>query len=678
MTKTVAADFSVLQAAVTQQFKRMRDYQLFRVGIPGDELWNTYLTSFPEGTNPIYKTRREYDCICCKQFIRGVGNMVAIDGEERVISLWDIEPTGVAEFDAVTSALSHLVHSHRVCDIFLHREFAVGQHENRVLDTDGAVHTFRHFYLSLPSTAFRLNGRNEALGVARTNHEVLVRSLDEISTDALETVIDLIKQNSLYRGGDYQQAVIDFYAVKRYSERLSFEKRVLYLWKMSKGLRAPVTHIKNTSIGTLLVDLSNGTDLDAAVRSYDAKVAPVNYKRPTALVTKAMIDKAKSTLDTLGLTPALERRYATVNDITVQNLLFVDRSTKGHLKGGVLDALAPTKAVKTSAHVEEVSLEKFLRDILPVSTGLEVLVENAHTPNFMSLIAPVHADAPKLFKWDNGFSWSYTGDVTDSIKERVKNAGGTVTGDLRCSLSWSNYDDLDLHLLEPDGYEIFFRNKRIPSPSYGMLDVDMNAWSGTTRTPVENIYYAKRTTMKPGVYWLGVHQYYKRESTNVGFTVEVEFDGQIHTLVHPGAVSQNGKVEVAQIHYTPAQGFTLKPLLPLSTASKMVWGIPTQQFRKVTMVMRSPNYWDRQAIGNQHLFFMLEGCRHEGTVRGIYNEFLRSELDPHRKVMELVGSKVRTEESDQQLSGLGFSTTQRHHVVCRVTGSFTRQMKVII
>jgi len=75
---------------------------------------------------------------------------------------------------------------------------------------------------------------------------------------------------------------------------------------------------------------------------------------------------------------------------------------------------------------------------------------------------------------------------------------------------------------------------------------------------------------------------------------------------------------------------------------------------------------------------MLEGCRHEGAVRGFYNEFLRGDLEPHRKVMELVGSKVRTEESDQQLSGLGFSTTQRNHLVCKVSGSFTRQIKVII
>lgn len=678
MTTAIAADFSVLQGAITTHFDRMKGHPLFRVDVSGDELWDTYLASFPEGTNPIHKKRREYDCSCCKHFIRAVGNMVAII-DHQFVSLWDAEPTGVHEFDVVTRALSALVKSRHVCNIFVHEDAKVGNRANRVLNTDGTVTTYRHFYLTLPSSAFRLNGRDAVIGQARTAHDVLQRSLEEISVEALETVIDLIKQNSLYRGGDCQQSVVAFYNVKQgYGRLASQSERDAFVWSSSQSLPVGVTHIKNTSIGTLLTDLSSGMDVDAAVRSYEAKVAPANYKRPTALVTKAMIDKAKATLGTLGLTPALERRYATVNDVTVSNLLFVDRSVKGHLKGGVLDTLTPTKAVKQSDHLEEVSLEKFLRDILPVSTGLEVLVENSHAPNFMSLIAPVHEDAPRLFKWDNGFSWSYTGDATDSIKERVKAAGGNVIADLRCSLSWSNYDDLDLHLLEPNGYEIYFPNKRCLSPSHGVLDVDMNAGSRTTRTPVENICYTNRRKMENGRYLLGVHQYNKRESTNVGFTIEVEFDGHIHTLVYGRAVHQGWKIEVAYIDYTQLKGFTLTPLLPLSTASKVIWGVPTHQFRKVTMVMRSPNFWDGQTIGNQHLFFMLEGCRHEGTVRGVYNEFLRSELEPHRKVMELVGSKVRTEESDQQLSGLGFSTTQRNHLVCRVTGSFTRQIKVII
>jgi hypothetical protein len=93
--------------------------------------------------------------------------------------------------------------------------------------------------------------------------------------------------------------------------------------------------------------------------------------------------------------------------------------------------------------------------------------------------------------------------------------------------------------------------------------------------------------------------------------------------------------------------------------------------------MFSPNYWDEKAVGNRHFFFLLDGCKNDGTARGFYNEFLSAELDQHRKVLEMVGAKMQTEESDHQLSGIGFSSTQRNDILVRVKGTFTRTIKII-
>jgi dTDP-4-dehydrorhamnose 3,5-epimerase-like enzyme len=90
----------------------------------------------------------------------------------------------------------------------------------------------------------------------------------------------------------------------------------------------------------------------------------------------------------------------------------------------------------------------------------------------------------------------------------------------------------------------------------------------------------------------------------------------------------------------------------------------------------SPNHWDGQPVGNKHYFFMIDGCQNNGTARGFFNEFLKEELNQHRKVLEMVGSKMKI-SGDEQLSGLGFSSTAKNTLVCRVKGSFTRTLKIV-
>lgn len=84
-------NFENFSKAVAVQYNKLISMgELFYVEVERDELFGIYLQSFPAGTNNIYKTRLEYDCNCCKQFIRNTGHVVAIkDGV--VHSLWDID-----------------------------------------------------------------------------------------------------------------------------------------------------------------------------------------------------------------------------------------------------------------------------------------------------------------------------------------------------------------------------------------------------------------------------------------------------------------------------------------------------------------------------------------------------------------------------------------------------------
>ena len=79
----------------------------------------------------------------------------------------------------------------------------------------------------------------------------------------------------------------------------------------------------------------------------------------------------------------------------------------------------------------------------------------------------------------------------------------------------------------------------------------------------------------------------------------------------------------------------------------------------------------------KHVFFMLDACKTNEDARGFYNEFLKDELTPHRKVFEILSSRTKANPTVNQLSGLGFNTTTRNDVVVRVKGKTHRTFKVV-
>jgi len=705
-------NFNAIKTAIATQFERFQHHpygivgrpptrvpQLFRADISGDELWSAYLAAFPAGSNPVLRERTEHDCSACRQFVRALGNVVAvIDGQ--VASLWDVRVPSEPAYQAVCATLSSLVLSRPIAGPFYHHEPTAGVDRNyEELDPLGkqeesgldclTIRTWTHFFVNIDR---RFVAAKDAipslLAERRSSHDVFLRSLREITDDAVETVLDLVAQGSLYRGEENRHAVEEFRALKAQFSALADERaQDVFAWTTDTS--GAVSRIRNTAIGTLLVALSEGEELDAAVRSFEQKVAPANYQRPTALISKAMVAEAKETLEALGLTSALERRYATLADISVNDVLFADRSARRSLANagtaaGALDELmeATPGSIRQQTYdkVEEVSVERFLAEIVPRATTIEVLLENRHRGNLVSLIAPVDPTARRFFKWDNGFSWSYAGEVADAIKERVKAAGGSVIGDLCCRLAWSNRDDLDFHMQEPGGYELYFANRRSASPSGGHLDVDMNV-RGETREPVENIFYADRGTMREGTYTLFVHQFRQRETTDVGFECEIDYLGTVHRFAYTKPVRQDERIVVAKFRYTHRGGLEMLESLPATEATRTVWGLPTQTFHRVNALLLSPNYWSGQGsdrgVGNKHYIFALDGCVNDGSARGFFNEMLRADLTPHRKVFEVVASRMKPANSAEQLSGLGFSSTQRNALVCRVKGSFTRTVKVV-
>jgi len=669
-------NFPVFSRLVAARFQSIVSGNAFVAGVPGDDLYAAYLAAFPEGTNPLLKKRTEHDCSCCRSFIRRAGNVVAINGEGKVVTIWDdAASTAPRPYSLVAAALRDKVLAFPVADLFRVslKERSLGAEKTRSQDADTKkVCTWDHLHSGEIPAHLRVVSPGEVRGSYRTTVEVFGRGLSDLSPDAVDTVQSLIDGNSLYRGEEHRPAVKQFQRAQRDYLKMDEADRRSYVWSHATEAAA---RFRNTVIGTLVQDLTAGVDLETAVRSFEAKVAPQNYKRTTALITPAMVTKAMETIQRLGLEPALERRLATLADLSVRDVLWVDGAAKPLMKGGIADVLlsvAKSSGVQKASHgdAEDITLDDFMASVLPGATGLDLLFKQEHVGNLMVLTAPKAPEPRQLFRWTNDFAWSYEGNVADSIRERVKKAGGRVDGaTLRVSLSWTNYDDLDLHIHEPTGRgvrganeHIYYANKR--GWTGGHLDVDMNAGSGRTREPVENVVWSN--TVPDGSYKVVVNNYCQRETADPGFVVEVENGG---TLSHFGYNKVVRDVVVCTLHM---KGGVIERVesgdsaISSTAISQTRWGLATEQFAKVSTVVLSPNHWGDNAVGNKHTFFVLDGCQCDKDMRGMYNEFLHPRLEAHRKVFEVIGDKTKCSPAGEHLAGVGFSSTKKDSVTIRV------------
>lgn len=654
--------FEHLRKQVLQQFKRMidNDGKLFYVEVERDVVFDLYLNNFAE------ENRQEHNCNSCRSFIRQFAGLVTIKDNQK-ISIWDnLEVSD--EYRKSIDGLKQYVHSRPVTDVFLTVDQNCGTEYNYDPEKDINWH---HLFLHVPSEYKVAGATLEATkATRREDKNVLKRGLVELTLDASETVLELIAQNSLYRGKEFERIVSFFRDVqKKFAKLTTDEEKDNFAWSHATG---SFVRVRNTAIGTLLIDLSEGMELDRAVSKYESLVAPTNYKRPTALVTPKMVEQAKEKIKELNLLESMERRYANEADIRVSNILFKDKPT---VLTDVFDEVSKEAVVnpKTLSKVEEIGIEDFLKNVVPDAKSISVLLENKHLKNMVSLITAKNPESLSPFKWKNAFSWSYTGGITDSIKERVKEAGGRVEGELRTSLSWFNFDDLDIHVIEPNGNRIFYGKKE--SATGGKLDVDMNAGFSQSRTAVENIIWPDKSRMLEGTYQVKVNNYTKRETKDVGYVIQIECQGQSFDFESKGNPVGGATHDVVTFTYSKADGIKFEGEVKSNVLSKEKWGVKTNTFLKVTKLMLSPNHWNG-AIGNKHYLFMLEGCVSDETPRAFFNEFLDSALDEHRKVFEILGSKIKIEETSNQLSGVGFSETLRNSLIVKVESKFNRIIKV--
>lgn len=130
----------------------------------------------------------------------------------------------------------------------------------------------------------------------------------------------------------------------------------------------------------------------------------------------------------------------------------------------------------------------------------------------------------------------------------IETLGGR--GKLKINLKWNTTDDVDLHVFDPDGFEIYYSNKAHQCQGYwGRLDVDANASAPYTISPQENIYWDVKAPL--GHYSVRIVMFNHRSSQSrvpVVVTVYPE-KGEPRTMTATLTFNKE-MIDIAQFDYT--------------------------------------------------------------------------------------------------------------------------------
>ena len=701
-------EFKDFNKKIQSQFEQMcQSGKLFRSNISGAKVWETYLNSFKTENNKTFRDPEssEHNCNSCNNFIRRYGNIVAINAEGKLESIFS-NIDNVDQYTDSTKACAELLENSEIESVFFETyaelnslpyescnktqdKFQLGiavnfkKYTQEEVNKFGVVnpedvYEFNHFHLYLPNQFVDKSGNSieKIMANYRDKHQVFKRAMEEIPLDTLNLVRDLIKQGSLLDGTAHLHAIELIIEEKnRYELCKNSETINNWFWAFTYNLDERVAKFKNTLIGVLCTELAEGMELNKACENWNKRVDPVNYHKATAPITQRQIKEAQKFVEENGYVESFDRRLATIDDIKVNEILHSNVGNGKIKTASIFDNVKPTSTQHKRSEfkgVEEVSIEKFMEDILPGCTSVEAYLENKMEGNLVTLTKASEDNSKSIFKWLNNYSWTFNGNLAgkSQIKENVKSVGGKIEGILRCSLQWNDKEtpgivDLDLHCRESKGEEIYYSNKK-SSKTKGWLDVDM---IDPTEIGIENITWQK--SLPDMEYRFFVKNF--NSQSNKGFKAEIEFNGNVFNYHYTNDF--RGNVDIATITVKNGE-LSIKHHLPETNSSKELWGLETNKFHKVNLVCLSPNHWGRNQVGNLHFMFMLDGCKCDTLIRGFHNENLIPELLEHRKVMEVLGTTNMIEPTDKQLSGLGFNSTVKDELVLRLKGTHKRIIKI--
>lgn len=406
-------DFDAYVDRMAARFAKINQ-PLFRTHATG--LFDLYLSALPA------EDRQYHNCNTCRSFFDRFGGLVTIQSDGSLVSaVWDMNDQPSAYYARAVALLQTAVRRAKVSGIFY------GPHEAQKRDGGayGARRTsingkpWTHFAVPVPAV---LHPRHTL--PAGNSIEAKEAAMNE-RFRTVQEALGAYDEATLARGvawlreGGLPRAERFVAPMEWFQEAHAMRYRGNVVRHMVARAPEGYTHIRGSMIGTLLQHIQDGDDAATIKASFAEKMAPNNYQRPKAAPAEGQIEQAEKLVQSMGLEPALRRRYARLEDVAVK---LWEPAPEAPPQGGVFSELRPKSLTRLPVAVTGVTAMtwvKFARDVLP--TAKRILCEVPSHGDYYALVTSVDPDAPPILRWDraeqrNPVSW-YT-HMNGSLAER--------------------------------------------------------------------------------------------------------------------------------------------------------------------------------------------------------------------------------------------------------------------
>lgn len=477
-------DYAAFEQLIRQRVSEVTG-PVFDTDVSPDDLWRTWLEAIPADK------RQHYNCHSCRHFIQKYGRLVTIDDDGFTnTAIWYPVSEVPAFFREGCDNLGRLVESAKVTGVFLWGE------KDRVWGTP-STGGWTHL-CGTPTAKFYANPLKtpqQESAVKKEDYGILCRSLADYGPDVIAQAVRVLESDTLCRS---EKALgVAKWAADLY-QRLEGKKgtrRSNLIWSAVATAPVGFCHLRSTVISTLLDDIAAGLPFATISRKWSEKLHPLQYQRPTATPTAGAIAEAERVFEKMGAGRALERRYAKLADVLSKlwvprrDCVPVDLARQGGLFAHLKQDKQTVREVELPA--QAITFEKFRRDVLPSTSGMEVLVPS--TGPFYGLVTAVHPDAPALLQWDglpdrerNPVSWYFWHGGSSASRWGLRaNEWTEVTALFLSPHQWQCPD-----LFQHQGLNAFFalkgcREDRTNSPGLALFPETLRSEYHAVRSVIE-------------------------------------------------------------------------------------------------------------------------------------------------------------------------------------------------